>query len=258
MRCDTVRDHLPELALGVIPGDIAADVEAHLRTCNACRAEAAELAEGAALVALAVPPAPPPAGTEERLLARFRRIAIPPEWRRRVAAITAAAAILAVSALGFGAAMAGRAERFAERATTAEAQRLAALERFQQILIGVVPGRELKASDTRLGQLKPGQVRGVGGGAILQLVSDDKLDFAITIVSGLGGPDRELALPLRVWLRTPGGETLMAGKIRRVDRQGQGEVFAEFRRDLTPFTLVSVVDADGTVILVGEIPRDGS
>jgi hypothetical protein len=255
VRCEEVRDQLAEHALGVLSPDAANAVEAHLRGCAACRLEAAELSEGAAVVALAVAPAPPPAGTEERLLARFRRIAIPPEWRRRVAAITATAAILAVSALGFGAAMAGRAERFEVRASVAEAERLAALERFQQILVGLAPGRRIPTNDTRLGQLQPAEPRGVGGGAVLQLVSDDKLDFTITIVSGLGGPDDPVALPLRVWLRSPGGETLRAGTIRELDRQGAGEVFAEFRRDLTSFTSVSIVDADGRVLLVGELPR---
>lgn len=255
MRCAEVRDHLPELALGVLSAETTAGIETHLRGCTRCRAEATELTEGAALVAIAVAPAPPPPGTEERLLARFRRIAIPPAWRRRVAVITAAAAVLAVSALGFGAAMAGRAERFEIRATTAEAERLAALERFQQVLVGLAPGRRVPSNGTRLGQLKPAEPRGVGGGAVLQLVSDDKLDFAITIVSGLGAPDDPVALPLRVWLRTAGGETLPAGVIRRLDRQGAGEVFAEFRRDLGPFTSVSVVDADGRVLLVGELPR---
>ncbi|MFM8998912.1 MAG: zf-HC2 domain-containing protein [Actinomycetota bacterium] len=255
MRCEEVRDQLAEHALGIAPSAVASAVESHLRGCAACRAEAAELTEGAALVALAVEPTPPPDGTEERLLARFRRIAIPPEWRRRVAAITATAAILAVSALGFGAAMAGRAERFEVRASAAEAERLAALERFQQILVGLAPGRRIPSADTRLGQLQPADPRGVGGGAVLQLVSDDKLDFAITIVSGLGGSDAPVALPLRVWLRTPGGETLRAGTIRDLDRQGAGEVFAEFRRDLAAFTSVSVVDAEGRVLLVGELPR---
>jgi hypothetical protein len=255
MRCDEVRDQLPEHALGVLSPEVAKEVEAHLRGCAACRIEAAELTEGAAVVALAVAPAPPPAGTEERLLARFRRIAIPPEWRRRVAAITATAAILAVSALGFGAAMAGRAERFEVRASVAEAERLAALERFQQILVGLAPGRRIPTNDTRLGQLQPAEPRGVGGGAVLQLVSGDKLDFTITIVSGLGGNDDPVALPLRVWLRSPGGETLRAGTIRDLDRQGAGEVFAEFRRDLRSFTSVSIVDADGRVLLVGELPR---
>lgn len=255
MKCDEVRDQLAEHALGVLSPDLSAAVDAHLRGCAACRAEAAELSEGAALVALAVTPAPPPVGTEERLLARFRRIAIPPEWRRRVAAITATAAILAVSALGFGAAMAGRAERFEVRASAAEAERLAALERFQQVLVGLAPGRRIPSDGTRLGQLQPAEPRGVGGGAVLQLVSAEKLDFTITIVSGLGGPNDTVALPLRVWLRSPGGETLRAGTIRKLDRQGAGEVFAEFRRDLTTFTSVSVIDAEGRVVLVGELPR---
>lgn len=256
MSCLPIRDLLPEFALGVLDAGDVEQVESHLRTCAGCRREAADLSAGAAAVALALPPAAPPVETEHRLIRAIRGRMGRRPLRRRAAAAAALAATLAVSAVGFGAAMAGRAERFEERASTAEASRLASLEQFRKILVGVVPGRELPAEETRLGQLKPAHAGDVGGGAMLQLVSDSRLDFSIVIVSGIGGPDSPVALPLRVVLQAPSGQTLRAGRIRSLDRQGHGEVFAEFRRDLAPFTTVSVLDADGRVLLSGEV--DGS
>lgn len=255
MTCLPIRDLLPEYALGVLEAEEVVTVEEHLRSCAGCRREAADLSAGAAAVALALPPVSPSADTESRLLRAIRgRVGTQPR-RRRAAAAFAVAASLAVTALGFGAAMAGRAERFEERASRAEASRLASLDQFRDILVGVVPGRELSSDETRLGQLKPVDPGDVGGGAFLQLVSDDRLDFSIVIVSGLGGPDREVALPLRIVLRGTDGQTLRAGRIGSLDRQGHGEVFAEFHRDLTDFTTVSVLDAEGRVLLAGEVDR---
>jgi hypothetical protein len=87
-----------------------------------------------------------------------------------MAAAAVVAAMVAVASLGWGAVMAGRADRFAERAERAEREQAAALERFQRVLAGVIPGQELPADETHLGQLAP-VAEGSGGGAVLQLVS---------------------------------------------------------------------------------------
>lgn len=259
MSCLPIRDLLPEFALGVLEPAEVEEVERHLRTCAGCRREASDMSAGAAAVALALPPAAPPAETENRLLRAVRGgMGAGTRLRRRATVAAALAATLAVTAIGFGAAMAGRAERFEERASIAEASRLASLEQFRGILAGVVPGRELPAEETRLGQLGPVHPGDVGGGAILQLVSDSRLDFSIVIVSGLGSPEAPVALPLRVVLRAASGQTLRAGRISSLDRQGHGEVFAEFHRDLGPFTEVSVLDADGRVLLSGEVGGSGA
>jgi len=107
----------------------------------------------------------------ERVVARIHEAAGKPGSRRRLrtAAAVAVAAMVAVAGLGWGAVMAGRAERFAERAAQAERQRAAALEQFQGVL-RALPFRAA-ATETRLGQLAPTLALGRGGGAVLQLVS---------------------------------------------------------------------------------------
>ncbi len=86
-------DHLPELALGVLPAAEAGPVRAHLDACSACREEFDELARVAALLPLAAEaPAPAPA-TREALLRRARAErprpgsrAAPPRWALELAA----------------------------------------------------------------------------------------------------------------------------------------------------------------------------
>ncbi|MFM7717871.1 MAG: zf-HC2 domain-containing protein [Actinomycetota bacterium] len=257
MTCLDVREALPDFALHVLEPEVRVAVEAHLASCDACRAEADDLAAGAAAIALAAPAVVPPPALGDRIFRALRGRDPSPAMRRRLAAISAVAAVLAVSGLGFGAAMAGRAERFEVRAAVAEERRLASLEQFRKVLEGVVPGRALPPSSTRLGQLSP-PAGGVGGGAVLAFLSDERYDFAVVIVSGLGGPDDPVALPLRVTLRSGNGDRLRVGTIRELDGQGHAELFREFRRDLRAFDGVVVVDADGDVVLSGRITADAS
>jgi anti-sigma-K factor RskA len=62
-------------ALDALDGEERAAVEAHLAGCEACRAEVASYREVTTLLALAVPPSPPPdaLAVRERLLARVRQ-----------------------------------------------------------------------------------------------------------------------------------------------------------------------------------------
>ena len=257
MTCAEVLEALPEYALHVLDPEARFAVDAHLRSCAACRAEADDLAAAAAAVALAAPAVAPPAALGDRIFRMLRGRDPSPAARRRLAAIAAVAAMLAVSGLGFGAAMAGRAERFEVRAAAADERRLASLEQFRRILAGVVPGRTLPPSATRLGQLSP-PAGGVGGGAVLAYVSDERYDFAVAIVSGVGGPDHPVVLPLRVTLVGPTGERLLIGRIDALDGQGHAELFREYRRDLRPFDLVEVVDADGALVLSGTLAADAT
>jgi hypothetical protein len=93
--CDDVRQLIPELALGVAPGDGRARALAHLQTCHQCRS----LLERATVVAddllLLAPGHEPPTGFDTRVL----RAMAAPRRRRRTAALLAAAAVL-VTGLG--------------------------------------------------------------------------------------------------------------------------------------------------------------
>lgn len=254
MNCLAVRELLPELAVGVLAAEDRAEVERHLAWCAGCRKEAAELGQAAATLAFTLEPAPVPPGLGERIAAGVKRAAGAPgsSRRMRTAAASIVAAMVAIASLGWGAVMAGRADRFEARAEQAERERAAALERFQRILTSVVPDQELPTSETHLGQLSP-TPGGQGGGAVLQLVSERMLDFTIVIVNGL---DPDGRLPYRVELENAAGVVLKAGSIGELDADGGAEVFRQFRnKDLTGFTTVRVLDAEGQVLLGGTVDQ---
>lgn len=256
MTCLEVRELLPELAVDVLSADQRAGVERHLQWCAGCRKEAADLGQAAATFGFALAPAPVPQGLGERVVARVRRAAGAPGTARRArtAAASIIAAMVAVSSLGWGAVMAGRADRFAERAALAEREQSAALERFQKTIANIIPGREILEDQMISGQLAPAG-GGVGGGFALQLVSPTILDFSMVIVNGLDAVATEL-LPYRVRLVDADGDELRAGRIEELDADGGAEVFHQFKRaDLTGFTNVVVVDATGDVVLSGTVDQ---
>src|SRR6266702_4781886 len=107
MKCVEVRDRLTEHELGSLSPDDRRHVERHLEWCAGCRKEAAELAEGAETLALALPLDTPAPALEDRvvhevLAAAGRR---PHLARRRtvraLAVATLVAALLAVAAVGW-------------------------------------------------------------------------------------------------------------------------------------------------------------
>jgi hypothetical protein len=255
--CLEVRELLPEFAVGVLSDRDRVEVERHLQWCAGCRKEAGELGHAAATFAFALPQAPVPQGLADRVVGRVKMAAGAPGSPRRVrtAAAVALAGLVAVAGLGWGVAMAGRAERFEDRAAQAERQQALALERFRKVLSGAVPGAQLPAQETFLGQLAPTQAGVHGGGAVLQLVSPTRLDFVIVIVNGLDPTDSE-ALPLQVTLANAGGEVLKAGQITELDADGGAELFHQFdHRDLSGFTEVRVTDARGAVALAGGVDQ---
>ena len=65
------KDLLPDYVLGMLSPEETAEVEAHLQTCAACRAELARLHGALAGLVDALPATPPPSGTLERIQARL-------------------------------------------------------------------------------------------------------------------------------------------------------------------------------------------
>ena len=254
MTCLEVRELLPEHAIGVLGEPDRERIQRHLEWCAGCRKEAGDLGQAAATLAFALVPAPVHEGLGERVVARVRRAAGVPGTRRRVrtAAASLIAATVAFASLGWGAVMAGRADRFEVRAEQAERAQQAAIERFQTVLSQVIPSDSVSSSDTYLGQLTP-VAAGTGGGFALQLVSPEILDFVMVIVNGLDDPDR---LPLRVWLVNAEGRELRGGRIDELDANGGAEVYHEFKtQGLGGFTTVNVVDRAGEVVLTGTIDQ---
>jgi hypothetical protein len=231
MTCFEVRDLLPELAVGVLADDERRRVERHLRWCAGCRKESADLGTAAAT-----------AGT--------------PGSRRRARAVgaTIVAGFIAVASLGWGAAMAGRAERAADRAAAVEEQNAEAIRRIQVVFESLVPGAG-STNETHLAQLMP-TADGAGGAFALQLVSPRLIDFALVMVNGLNqkATDR---LPYRVQLVNAAGQVLKVGAITSLDDEGGADVYRQFDAiDLTGYATVRVLDADGTVVLRGTVDQD--
>lgn len=260
MTCLGVRELLPELAIGVLSPAERDEVERHLRWCAGCRKEASELGQAAATFAFALAPVPVPHGLGERIVERVRHVAGSPGTPRRARTTSASivAAMVVVASLGWGAAMAGRADRFEDRADRAERDAAAALERFVVAIQGVVPpGQDLPEDQFHLGRLTP-TADGGGGGAVLQLVSPNILDFSMVIVNGLD-PKATGRLPYRVQLLNAAGQVLRAGRIVDLDANGGAEVFHQFaNKDLTNYSTVQVLDSAGVVVLTGGIEGSGS
>ena len=104
MSCQQLAEVADELALDVLPGDLRALALEHLDECHSCRAMVEELSETADALLLAHGGTEPPAGFEERVLAR---IAAEPtglrRTRRRPPLLAAAAAIVVAALVGVGA-----------------------------------------------------------------------------------------------------------------------------------------------------------
>ncbi len=254
MTCLEVRELLPEHAIGVL-GELEHErIQRHLQTCAGCRKEAGDLGQAASTLAFALAPVPVPDSLGDRVVARVRRAAAATGTRRRArtASVALVAAALVFASLGWGAVMAGRAERFADRAAQAQREQAIAIEHFQQVLGNVIPGGSLSDNETHIGQLTP-VAAGTGGGFALQLVSPRILDFVMVIVNGLDDPS---VLPLRVQLVNDRGRVLRAGRIETLDANGGAEVYHQFRtQGLGGFTTVNVVDPAGRLILTGTVEQ---
>jgi anti-sigma-K factor RskA len=94
-RCQPFRHDLGAYVLDGLDAAEARAVEAHLRTCEACRGEHAELAGAPALLELARRAAPPPPGrVRDRVVAAAVGRRVARRWRGVAAAATLVAALL--------------------------------------------------------------------------------------------------------------------------------------------------------------------
>ena len=255
MNCAGVRDQLTEHALGILSVRDASTVDRHIQWCAACRKEAGDLQRASATLAFSPAPAEPDAALEDRVVADVRGAAgvrtahqAPPRRSRWVAAAVAAA-FVAVSGLGWGAVMAGRAARFEDRADVATAQQRTALEEFRRLVQSIEFSDP--ADQVFIGRLMPAQSSG-GGGAAMTLVSPSIIDLAIVMVNGVP-PERWATLPFTVHLMGPDGARLKVGRIDALDSGGADTISREFNGDLTGFDRVVVVDAKGHVVMSGPL-----
>jgi len=71
--CEETRELLPELALGILGGEDRARALEHLTRCADCSSELAALSRAADGLLTLAPQHEPPAGFEDRVLAKLRR-----------------------------------------------------------------------------------------------------------------------------------------------------------------------------------------
>jgi anti-sigma factor RsiW len=101
--CDPFSADLAELALGILTGRSRAATLAHVETCPRCADELEHLARAADAVLRVAPETEPPMGFETRLFSQMGVTAVPRTGRRRLQrSILAAAAVVAVLAVGLG------------------------------------------------------------------------------------------------------------------------------------------------------------
>lgn len=255
MNCTAVRDRLTERALGAVPAEDEQTLDRHLAWCAACRKEAGELDRAAATFAFALAPAEPAPDLEDRVVANVQAVAAkrrPSGVRRgRLAVALAVAGMIAVSGLGWGAVMAGRAARFEDLSNVARRKQQDALAAFRKVLDNQVfddPENEVflgtLASDTR---------GATAAGSALTLVSPTIPDVAIVMVSGFDLTAAKDALPFRVFLTAERGQRLRIGRIKALDTGGGAILSERFELDLSRYTGVEVLDKDGNVVLNGSV-----
>jgi len=249
VNCVAIRERLTERAFGSGSDDDGQSVERHLAWCAACRKEAGQLEHAAATLAFALAPTSPPIELEDRVVREVRSVAVrrsPLPRRGRLAVGLAVAAMLAISGLGWGAVMAGRAERFRETAQLAKQQTAAALAKFAVL----ISNPEFSEPGNRVFMGTLGTARGgTAGGSALTLASPSTPDIAIVMVNGLHGP----GTPLQVFLISDRGRVLGIGRIASLDSGGNAILERQFNIDLSPFTGIEVRDKDGTVVLRGSV-----
>ena len=91
-RCEQVRELIPEVALGLAPGDERARVLAHVDACPECRAALARAASTVDGLLLLAPEHEPPPGFDSAVLAAMAPAREPRRWT--TFALAAAAAVL--------------------------------------------------------------------------------------------------------------------------------------------------------------------
>lgn len=256
MNCTAVRDQLTERALGALPSAEGQAIDRHLAWCAACRKEAGELDRAAATVVFALAPAEPPAGLEDQVVESVQAVVAKRQPhgapRGRLAVALAIAAMVAVSGLGWGAMMAGRASRFEETAKQQKARTADVARKFADFL----NSQEFNEPGNRvfLGTLSSDTRGATAGGSALMLASPTSADIAIVMVNGFRVSDADPRLPFRVYLTSEhGARQLFVGRITQLDSGGGSIVSRQFELDLSRFAGIEVLDKSGASVLHGSV-----
>jgi predicted anti-sigma-YlaC factor YlaD len=228
VRCEEVREQLPEHLLGTLDEHVDAEVRDHLRGCSACRGEMAALAEGVSTFAAAAHDVGPPEELRDRVLGVLQE-----EWaekepvvleRRRPAWVWRAAAIAALVAAiawgGFATLHASRLEESAEKYET---------------LLGVLGGE-----DVRVGELHAAGSQELQGSAVIY---DSRVgqSWVLVLVRAPG-----LEGTANVTMLADGGKTIDLHEME-FGAGGEASTWLVTASDLTGYDRVNVWDANGLI-----------
>ncbi|MCU1493504.1 MAG: hypothetical protein JWO62_1268 [Acidimicrobiaceae bacterium] len=102
--CESIRDELAELALGVLSGRSRSEVLRHVESCARCAAELEQLSIVADTLVQLAPEIEPPLGFELRIAERLQEAATAhrPRRRRRASVLAVAAVVMVVFGFGLG------------------------------------------------------------------------------------------------------------------------------------------------------------
>jgi hypothetical protein len=155
---------------------------------------------------------------------------------------------MAVSGLGWGAVMAGRASRAEQSAVAAAERSEEAIVQFSEVFAGL----EFSDSDVELGLLAPTEAGGDASGTAATIVGSGATDTVLLVANGL---DAERGAPYTVELRGGPGDALVVGAIPSVliASDGSAELAANAPEDLRRFDRVVVTDTTGSVVLRGAL-----
>ena len=254
MDCALVRDRLTEHALATLPADERGFVDRHLDWCAGCRKEAAELETAAAYVGLSTEESVPPPSLEQRVVAQVHRAAVGrAPWKRRLRVLTvatAAALVLAVVGVAWGAAMFARVQSSQQQAHDAEVRARQLTARLNRVLNSFLAGQPQAGPRDQVRRTVLGPQDGHRGGAgSIVFVSPSQDDWALVVMGGLSSR----TLPYDVTLQDRYGEFVDVGTVRKLSGDGSARLFHVYHQSLKRFSYVLVKDRTGHIVLSGEL-----
>jgi hypothetical protein len=248
-QCLEVRERLTEYAVSTLPEDELREVERHLDWCAACRKEARELREGAAMAGMSLPPSELPSSLEDRVVQRVRSAArVRPAGTRRTAVrrtLTILAAVVGLVGMGTAGVLFAQRQTAEDRLLRSEQQARQIAERLESFISGLP--RESRQPRALAQATLRSPSGGLGGGGALRISSPTREDIALVTVGGLASS----AAPYKVWLKGVSGASLFVGNISQLDTSGAGSTTREYPDDLRLYRYVEVRDASNRLVLRG-------
>jgi hypothetical protein len=246
MTCVDVRDRLTEHALGLLSFEELTEMERHLEECPGCRKEAVQLQEGVETVSLALLPAEPAPGLEDRVIGAVARSAHaslstagPGRRAGRRPLQVLAAATLAVVLVATGAVAWPLTQRLRGQDTRTPAQQTIA--RLPD-LIAALGGQPLFA------QLLPSSRYRSSGFAVIVSTSAAN-NFVFVDIPVPPTPDTG---PYTVQLVDRSARVLSLGQLSKSDSGDLSQWFFP-EQDLSKALTVSILDRSSNVVMSGKV-----